>query len=166
MAKLVLIGGPPGVGKSTVLPRLPGAFDRCAWLDADDVWRVHPDELVAPQRAWADENVIAVLRGYLAAGFPLVFLGWVLANPDKIRRILDGLAGAYESHLVVHLTASPEALKERSEAKYARGLAAEYQDLKAKQIDALPFPRIDTSLLAPDEVVRELARLVGADPEG
>ena len=74
MSKLVLLGGPPGVGKTTVLGYLPRAFERCACLDADDVWRVHPFEVNDATRGIAEGNVVAVVRGYLEAGFPLVFL--------------------------------------------------------------------------------------------
>lgn len=156
MTKLVLIGGAPGVGKSTVLQHLPDLFERCAWLDADDVWRVRPQE-------WKPEfegNVVAVLRGYLEAGYPTVFLSWVLADPAKVERILSALEGLYDEALVVYLTASPEVLELRSRNKISRGLAPEYQAFKAEQIAALPCARIDTSGLAPPEVATAIASFV------
>ena len=116
MSKLVLIGGPPAVGKSSALAYLERAFERCACLDADDAWRVHPLEVNDATRAIAERNIIAVLRGYLEAGYPLVFLTWVLANPQLIDHLLHGLL------------------------------------LKLKQIEELPYLKIDTTDLVTEAV--------------
>jgi hypothetical protein len=159
--KLVLIGGPPGVGKTSVLPHLLRAFERCAGLDADDVWRVHPFEVGGPARGIPDRNVTAVLRGYLEAGYPFVFLTWVLARPRKIERILAGLEGLYGSALVLHLVASRAALEERVRAKRGeRGLTLDYALAKLAEIEGLPFPKIDTTHLAPEAVAREIGARV------
>jgi hypothetical protein len=161
LPKLVLIGGPPGVGKTSVLSHLPRAFERCACLDADDVWRVHPFEVGGPARGIPDRNVTAVLRGYLEARYPFVFLAWVLARRRKIERILGGLGGLYGSALVLHLVASREALAERVRAKRGeRGLVLEYALGKLAEIEALPFPKIDTTELAPQAVAEQIAALV------
>ena len=165
MSKLVLIGGPPGVGKTSVLEHLPGLFDQLAILDADDVWRVQPGFPNEVHRNYSDENVISVLRGYLDAGFPLVFLSWVLANPIKLERILAGLRGHYDSSLVVYLVASRECLQERAREKYERGLAREYQLAKLEQIEALPHPKIDTTGLTPEAAASQLAEWVRVSQE-
>ena len=51
MRRLVLIGGAPGVGKTTLLHHLPDHFDACACLDADDLWRVDPPRLAGVHAA-------------------------------------------------------------------------------------------------------------------
>lgn len=156
---LVFIGGPPGVGKSTVLRHVERSLDRCACLDADDVWRVHPfaiDESLGPI---FEHNVVTVLRGYLQARYPVVILGWVLANPDLFGRLLDSVAGRYDALLQLYLTASPEALRHRADGQPDRAATPEYVRLKAAQIEALPHPKIDTTDLTPAEVA---SRIVSA----
>jgi DNA polymerase III delta prime subunit len=160
LSTLVLLGGPPGVGKTTTLRRLPRLYERCALLDADDVWRVHPFEVNDVTRSIAEGNVIAVLRGFLEARYPIVFLAWVLANPRLIERILGGLQGCYDDSVIVHLVASRETLQERSQHKFERGLIPEYQLFKLQQIEALPFPKIDTTTLTTAEVAERIGTLV------
>lgn len=169
MSKLVLIGGPPGVGKTTVIGHLEHAFERCACLDADDAWRVHPRELVDERlRPIAVGNVVAVLRGYLEAGFPLVLLTWVLADPKMIERILKGLDGLYGSALILHLVASREVLEDRFRRKRGGGKLMDYALFKLSQIEALPYPKIDTSDLASEAVseriVAEVRKAVSSGP--
>jgi len=106
MPTLVLIDGPPGVGKSTVLPHVRRALDRCACLDADDVRRVSPCEADERTLLLAEERVVAALRGHLEAKIPLVLLFWVLANPDLVERVLGGVDGLYDSLLRLDLVAS------------------------------------------------------------
>ena len=160
MSKLVLLGGAPGVGKTTLLKYLPRVFENCACLDADDVWRVQPIEIDEAHRAIAVDNVVAVLRGYLTAGYSLVFLGWVLARPEMVDRVLAGLEGLYESSLLIHLVAAPEALATRSREKLERGLLVDYQALKVRQIEALPTTKLDTTSLEPAAVAAEIRTLV------
>lgn len=157
MSKLILIGGAPGIGKTTLLERLPHEVRPCAILDADQVWRVFPFQLEDSMKPIVERSVIGVLRGYLEAGFPHVFLGWVLANPELIGRLLDGTRDRFDAFQILHLTATPEVLAERSREKYERGLIPEYQELKVRQIEALPYEKIDTSRLTPREVAGEVA---------
>ncbi len=65
MPKLVLLGGPTGVGKSTVMRLLENRIPHAALLDADDVWRVSKELTVEQNRHIALSNVISVMRGYL-----------------------------------------------------------------------------------------------------
>ena len=40
--RLILIGGPQGVGKTAGARELFSGFSGSAWLDGDDVWRMNP----------------------------------------------------------------------------------------------------------------------------
>ncbi len=42
MKDFIMVGGPAGVGKTTVCRELLRTMGRCAWLDADWCWMVHP----------------------------------------------------------------------------------------------------------------------------
>jgi hypothetical protein len=160
MSQVILIGGPPAVGKSTVLAHLQRRLERCACLDADDVWRVKPFDVAEPYGALFGRNVNAVLRGYLEARLPLVFVSWVFANPELVKRVLDGVAGLYESHRLVYLVASPEALGARHRADPGRARLVDYGLAKLAQIQALPEPKLDTTGLSPEGVADRLVDLL------
>jgi shikimate kinase len=167
VARLVLIGGPPGIGKSTVLRHVERAFERCACLDADDAWRVRPFEVTPETGPLFMRNVQEVLRGYLEAGVPLVVLTWVLANPELIKRLLDGLDGRFEDVLILHLVASPEALADRCARDAERPRAIPYVLRKLEEIRALPYAKIDVTGLETRAVgariVAEIRRSFGRE---
>jgi DNA polymerase III delta prime subunit len=158
--RLVLIGGPPGIGKTSLLTCLERRLAQSACLDADDVRRFHPSQLERGGAAGV-QNVIAVLRGYLEAGFPLVILTWVLADPQLVERILKGLDGLYGSLLLVHLVASPAALEARCLRQPDRNRPWEVVLLKLRQIEALPTPKIDTTGVEAEAVADRLIALIG-----
>ncbi len=163
MSKLVLIGGPPAVGKTTVLSLLPRHFESCACLDADDVWRVQPldfRDMDEAMKTLSVGNVTSVLRGYLEARFSYVFLSWVLANPLLTQRLLDALQGVYETSLVLHLVATPEALEDRRRQQLERGRLPEYGFDRLRKIEALATPKIDTTGLSSEVVAERIAALV------
>ncbi len=160
MSQLVLIGGPPAVGKTTALAHVATAAGRCAVLDADDVWRIHPFEVNDTTRPLAEGNVVAVLRGFLEAGYPRVFLTWVLAVPPLIERLLGALEGHYESASVLHLVLTPEALRQRCAREPDEGRVVDYALLKLEQIQALPTPKIDTTDRTPAEVAARILTTV------
>jgi AAA domain-containing protein len=161
MSRLILIGGPPAVGKSTVLAHLQRKLERGAFLDADDVWRVKPFDVSEPYGALFGRNVNEVLRGYLEARLPLVLLSWVFANPELVKRVLDGVAGLYQTHQIIYLVASPEALAARHRADPEQARLLDYGLAKLAQIQALPEPKLDTTGLSPERVADRLIELLG-----
>ena len=159
--RLVLIGGPPGVGKTSLLACLERKLERSACLDADDVRRFHPSQLDEQVLSIGVENVIAVLRGYLEGPFQQVILTWVLADPKLVERILAGLDGLYGSLLVVHLVASPAALQARCGRQPDRERPWELVQAKLQQIHAQPTAKIDTTALEAEAVADRVIALIG-----
>lgn len=151
MTKLVLLGGPTGVGKSSVLRLLSGRLPKSGVLDADDVWRVSADLATGDRRPNAIDNVVRVMRGYFAAGCEVGILGWVFARSELYQPVIDALDDVVDEVQLLYLVADPETLALRLVARgdthlldYARGRLA--------LIDALPFARIDTTGLTPTQV--------------
>ena len=115
MPKLVLLGGPTGVGKSTALKLLENQLPKSAVLDADDVWRISEDLAVEGTRGIAIANVAGVLRGYFQAGCEVAILGWVFARSALYEPVIASLADSVDTIQQLYLVASPEALRARLE---------------------------------------------------
>jgi len=151
VARLLLLGGPTGVGKTTALRELERRISNSAVLDADDVWRVSA-ELATPQnRRIALGNVIDVMKGYFEAGCELGVVSWVFARPALYQPVLDGLDGIADSSRLLYLVSEPETLRERLQ-KRGEVHKYDYSLSRLKLIESLPFKRLDTTELSPAEV--------------
>ncbi len=160
MSKLILLGGPTGVGKTTVLRLLEHKLTHAAFLDADDVWRVSNELAVETTRDIALANVITVMRGYFQAGCELGVLSWVFARSLLYEPVIAGLEDMVESVELIYLVATPEVL-ERRLAERGDLHEVGYAVSRLRLIEALPYEKIDTSEMSTDEVADQLAvRLV------
>ena len=171
MGRLVLIGGPIGVGKTTVMKHLETRCKKAGFLDADDVFRVSPDLSAIENRHIAHRHVIEILRGYFAAGCEIVFLSWVFARPALYEPVFDGLRDLAPDPILIHLIASEARLAERLAARgdqlrerqgmfYDEAAALEYSLSRLALINALAFPKIDTSHLSSVQVADEILSLL------
>lgn len=154
MSRIVLLGGPPGVGKSTVLGLLAGRFAKSAILDADDIWRVSED-VTDPRRFWI-ASVVSVMRGYFGAGCELGILSWVFARAELFQPVLDGLSDVVDRSHLVYLVASPESLEQRLIDRGEPGKIS-YARTRLELINELPFPRVDTSNISAAEAADRVA---------
>ena len=156
MARLILLGGPTGVGKSTALKHLQGRIPNSALLDADDVWRVSKDIAVSPARPIAIGNVVSVMRGYFAANCEVGILAWVFARSALYQPVIDGLDDLVDSAKLIYLISDLPTLESRLAAR-GDTKRFEYAKSRLSLIDALPFTKIDTSNLSPIEVADRIS---------
>jgi shikimate kinase len=154
---LLFLGGPPGVGKSTVAPLLAERLAPCAWVEADELWRMSPTVVSERTRRMVESNIVHVLREYLAAGYEHVFLSWVLHRHDLIERLMDAVPVSGSRH-VVHLVATPDVLRARLASDPARGRSVARTLERLAQIEALPYPKLDTSASSPADVAERVFR--------
>lgn len=76
--QLVFIGGPPGVGKSTVAKILLNELQNSAWLDGDGLWRMNPFVVNDITKKMVKNNIKYVLDSFLLARFSTILFSWVL----------------------------------------------------------------------------------------
>jgi hypothetical protein len=157
----VLLGGPTGVGKSTVLSHLLDSIPRSATLDADDVWKVEAELAVPENRAIAIANTVAVMRGYFEAGCETGILSWVFAREALYGPVIEALEENVDSIQQIYLVADEKCLEDRLRKRGSLDLL-EYSLSRLRLIEELPFPRIDTSNLTPIEVAEEIKERVYA----
>lgn len=157
MKKLVLLGGPTGVGKTTALRGLQGRFDRSALLDADDVWRVGSLLAVPEHRHIAIQNVTNTMRGYFEANCNLGIVSWVFARSELYQPVIDALSHHVDSAQLLYLVSDPETLRDRLKAR-GEPDRIEYALTRLELIQALPYTKLDTTDLNPGQVVERICK--------
>jgi len=160
MTALVFLGGPPGVGKTSVAPHLAERLSPCAWLEADDLWRIVPWEVNDETRALVEGNVIHVLRSFLQARYDYVLLTWVLHREDLVERLLAPLSSLCQATSVIHLVSDESTLRTRIAREPGRRRSPDRALQRLSQIEALPYAKVDTSSLSPEQVADLLAATV------
>jgi hypothetical protein len=161
VSKLILLGGPPGIGKTTVAHLLWHELDHCAWLEGDAVWQIRPASLTPASKRLAEANVTAVLRNYLEAGYAHVLLSWVLQRTDLIQRLIAPLEELAEEVYHFTLVATPEVLRERFERSPKRGRFSHLPLWILEEAVSLPTRQIDTTGLSPSQVAHLIIKEVG-----
>ena len=151
MSKLVLLGGPTGVGKSTTLRMMERSLPKLALLDADDVWRVSDDLAMEENRNIAISNATRVLQGYVEARCETAILAWVFARSLLYEPIIAGLEDTFDAVHQLYLVATPQALRQRLAARDSLN-RLDYSISRLELIRSLPYPKIDTTDLSPAEV--------------
>lgn len=161
MTKLVLLGGPTGVGKSTVMQLLHKRISHAALLDADDVWRVSEELSIEGNRAIALSNVVSVMRGYFEAGCEIGILSWVFARSALYDPVIAGMEDMVDDIDQIYLIASQAELERRLRQRGDQELY-EYSLSRLELISSLPYPKIDTSHMTTEEVATAIVKHIGS----
>ncbi|MFA5308499.1 MAG: hypothetical protein WC370_03315 [Dehalococcoidales bacterium] len=157
---LIMISGPPWVGKTTCAAKVFASLQNAAWLDGDDVWCVNPFSVEDPRLRNSDRNMSFVLNTYLESKFDYVLLSSVVLTEKWITDgILNGIGAKDYDLLFFMLHCSTPALAARSaardgvtgpELRFARA---------AKAQDAI---HLDTTGKTPEEVAGKILDIVRA----
>lgn len=159
MKRLICIGGPMGVGKSTVCRHLQALLPENVFLDGDWCWQMRPFRVNSETKAMALENIRFLLGQFLKCSvYQNVLFSWVMHEQTIIDAVLSGLAPDQVEVFVFTLLADPASLAQRVQADVARGLRD--ADALRRSLQRLECCRrlntihVDTSGLSPQAVAQ------------
>lgn len=90
MKQTILLIGLPGVGKTTIGKSLYHQLPNSQFLDADELWRIHPFKVTDQNKQMVEHNVRSVYEGFINNPSLYYFIfTWVVANQELLSRLLD-----------------------------------------------------------------------------
>ena len=166
MKRLVMIGGPMGVGKTSACRALQSMLPKNVFLDGDWCWDARPFAVTEETRRMVLENITFLLNQFLAcSAYENVIFCWVMHRPEIIEAILSKLSLAGVELWQFALTADADALAERLRRDVARGLRTE--DVVARSLaylddfDALEMEKIDVSRISAAQAAARMLERMG-----
>lgn len=111
---MIIINGPPGVGKTAICRRLLKKLEFAVWLDGDWCWMMDPFVITRENKEMAEDNIMHLLRNFLSnENFQNVIFDWVMHKEGIGKRILKGLGDLDFQLYKFTLICSREALEKR-----------------------------------------------------
>lgn len=165
---LYLIGGPLGVGKTTVCRELNRMLPASVMLDGDWCWCADPFQVTEETKRMVLDNICHLLGNFLrSSAYENVILCWVMRE----RAIIDKILGRLPIEecgvevRTVSLVAQEDELCRRIEGDVRAGVRDE--EAVARSLSYLPRYRdlgtelVDTTGLTPHEVAARITRTRG-----
>ena len=163
MKHLYLIGGPMGVGKTTVCRELQSRLNRSIFLDGDWCWNMRPFQVTAETKRMVMDNICFLLNNFLrCSACDHVIFCWVLHQQE----ILDELYARLDTQdCVIHnisLVCTENALRVRLETDIRTGKRT--PDVLERSLGYLPLytaldtVKIDVSAVTPREAAAGILR--------
>ena len=165
MKRLMLVGGPMGVGKSAVCKQLIRKLQPGVYLDGDWCWSMSPFTVTDETRAMVMDNICALLSRFLACPeLNNVVFGWVLHQQETIDAILERLPLEGVEVCSVSLLASPKVLRDRVVRDIARGVrdgeAISHSMAYLPLYEKLDTWKIHTDHCTPGQAAAQILRLL------
>ena len=136
--RFYMVGGPMGVGKSTVCRILRDRLDSCAFLDGDWCWDMHPFRVTESTRAMVLDNICHVLGNFLACPeLQNVVFCWVLHEQEIIDGILRRLPLEQVQVRCISLVCGEAELRSRLQKDVAAGVRS--ADVIGRSLARLPL---------------------------
>lgn len=168
MKHLILIGGPMGVGKTSVCRALQSRLPNCVFLDGDWCWDAKPFAVTDETKAMVLDNIAHLLGNFLAcSAYDNVLFCWVMHEQAIADAILSRLPRGEYRVAHISLVCSEEALTARIGADVAAGVRTpdvlERALAYLPRYGRLPGPRLDTTHLTVEAAAEALRAQICAD---
>jgi broad-specificity NMP kinase len=157
--KLIFIGGPPGVGKTSVARELYASLRNSAWLEGDDLWRMNPFTVNKRTVRMVERNIGCVLRSFLEVGFSHIILTWVLHREEIVHSLLDHISDHEFDFCHFTLLCDEATLLDRLTRDTDRTTTPDLARKRLNQTRQVASTHIDTSGRCPAEVAAQLCSL-------
>ena len=162
MKTLFLIGGPMGVGKTSVCRCLQKKLNNSVFLDGDWCWDSNPFLVTEETKEMVMDNIGYLLNSFLrCTAYHYVIFCWVMHEQTIIDSILERLDLSGCEVKSFSLLAAPDVLKERLTGDIKDGKREETVMQRSLErlaaYRALDTVKIDTSEKTAEEVAEEIA---------
>lgn len=92
MKNIYLIGGTMGAGKTTVCRIMEKKLDKCAFLDGDWCWDMHPFTVTEETKSMVLGNICFLLNNYIkCSAYENIVFCWVMHRQEIIDEIISRL---------------------------------------------------------------------------
>ena len=136
--KLTMVGGPMGVGKTTVCQQLKELLPRSVLLDGDWCWDMSPFVVNDETKCMVLQNIAYLLQNFLSCSvFEHVIFCWVMPQQESMEDILSRLSLESVELRCVSLVCSEEALREHLQGDVDRGVRE--KSVIARALSYLPL---------------------------
>lgn len=166
MKRLIFIGGPMGVGKTSTSKILQTKLNKCVYLDGDWCWFTNPWILNEETKAIALENITHNLNTFIKAdSYENIVFSWILHENQIVSDILNKLDLDNVAFYNFSLIATKNAIIERLKEDLDNGIRSEEivieRSLKRlEQVKMVDSVKIDTTSKTVIEVVDELIKYI------
>lgn len=161
MKKLILIGGPMGVGKTAVCRELQRLLPENVFLDGDWCWDSVPFRVTEETKAMVVENIAFLLNQFLrCSAYENILFCWVLHHQRTWEDLLARLNLKGVQVVRLSLVCTPQELTRRLESDIAEGIRTPDVIPRAlHRMDCckgLEIPHLDTTRMTPHEAAERI----------
>lgn len=144
MKTLYLIGGPMGVGKTTVSQILKNRLPNAVYLDGDWCWDASPFQVTEETKTMVIDNICHILSNFLrCSAYENIVFSWVMHQQSIIDTILERLPLSDCKLLNISLICDERNLRKRLEKDISTGIRT--KDVIERSLARLPlYSELDT----------------------
>lgn len=166
--RIVLLGGAPGVGKSTtareLLRHAAAGPVLVQWVEVDALWSHQPWRVDEVTVAMLHGNLRAVLANAAVAAVEVLLVTWVFQD-SAMHDLIGGLAPEGSEISTVQLRLGEEAWRERFVADVTRpGIDQFFEQRYCQAQSTVADHLIDVDGLAPHEIATAVSSAIGLRP--